>query len=277
MTSPAPPASPAARLLAALAFAAAIALAAWVLAYWFWQFTSTAEAPAVASRPPVTVDRDVIAIALGGAPGGGAVNAAAPDAAPFVLKGVVAALGRRPASAIVNTGGRDSTVMQGQEIMPGIRLAKVFPDAVEIERAGVLSRVPLEFRSAQRPGSASGKAAGVAPRGSFTLNVRQSAGNQFAFSRRELDNSLKDPQSVQFTGRVGSAPGGGARIDDAPSGSLADRLGLQKGDVIRAINGQSIASPGDLARLYQQFGSLSRIEAEVQRGAGVIRLTYSIQ
>ena len=43
------------------------------------------------------------------------------------------------------------------------------------------------------------------------------------------------------------------------------------------MNGQAVASPGDLARLYTQFGTISAIQAEVQRGSAIVQLSYAIQ
>ncbi len=72
-------------------------------------------------------------------------------------------------------------------------------------------------------------------------------------------------------------PGGGVRMEAAPAGSLAAKLGLQPGDIIKKVNGQTVASTGDLARLYQQFATLSLIQAEVQRGPATVQLSYAIQ
>ncbi len=82
---------------------------------------------------------------------------------------------------------------------------------------------------------------------------------------------------MSYLGVIGMPPGGGVRMEAAPAGSLAQKLGLQPGDVIRKINGQAVASSGDLARIYQQFGTTSVINAEVQRGAQTVQLSYSIQ
>src|SRR5437868_4433835 len=81
------------------------------------------------------------------------------------------------------------------------------------------------------------------------------ANNDFSFARKDLDTALRDPGQLGYLGQIGVAPGGGVRLDAAPPGSLAAKLGLQPGDVIRRVNGQSISSPGDLARLYQQFAT----------------------
>jgi len=43
------------------------------------------------------------------------------------------------------------------------------------------------------------------------------------------------------------------------------------------MNGQNVASSGDLARLYQQFATISLVQAEVQRGSATVQLSYAIQ
>ena len=114
---------------------------------------------------------------------------------------------------------------------------------------------------------------GVSP----TPTLTKSGANNFSLSRRELDDALRDPQQLGYLGQIGMPPSGGVRMDAAPGGSLAQKLGLQPGDIIKKVNGQNVASPGDLARLYQQFGTLSMIQAEVQRGSATIQLSYAIQ
>ena len=111
----------------------------------------------------------------------------------------------------------------------------------------------------------------------FRLNVSRTGTQSFAFSRKELDDALRDPNQLNYLGQIGAPPGGGVRMENAPAGSLAQKLGLQPGDIIRTVNGQRVASPGDLARLYQQFATLSLIQAEVQRGSATLQLSYAIQ
>jgi hypothetical protein len=71
------------------------------------------------------------------------------------------------------------------------------------------------------------------------------------------------------------------RIERAPSGSLAERLGLQPGDVIRSVNGQRIQNEDDVRRLYEQFnqtrrppGSFSRDGATTRRFACATRCNH---
>ena len=111
----------------------------------------------------------------------------------------------------------------------------------------------------------------------FKLNVAKSGANNYALSRKELDDALRDPNQLGFLGQLGMPPGGGVRMEAAPTGSLAQKLGFQPGDIIQKINGQNVASSGDLARLYTQFATLSLVQAEVQRGGATVQLSYAIQ
>ena len=111
----------------------------------------------------------------------------------------------------------------------------------------------------------------------FKLNVARTGSNNYSLSRKELDDALRDPNQLTYLGVIGMPPGGGVRMEATPSGSLAQKLGLQAGDVIKKINGQPVASSGDLARFYQQFATTSVINAEVQRGSQTLQLSFAIQ
>jgi general secretion pathway protein C len=147
----------------------------------------------------------------------------------------------------------------------------VEPDHVVILRAGVRERIDLDTRMDPVPRPVAGKPSG------FRLPVSRTGTNSFSFSRKDLEDALKDPGQLNFLGRIGIPPGGGVRLDEAPPGSLAARLGLQPGDVIRKVNGQAVASAGDLARLHQQFATTSLIQTEIQRGSATLQLHYTIQ
>jgi general secretion pathway protein C len=241
---------------------------AWQLAHWTWVFIAPAPraAPADDSRP---VDLAAVARLFG---------AAAPAENPVVdslglkLKGVIAPDAGPIASAIFSTGaGRDIAVFVNRDITPGVKLVEVDPDHVVISRGGVRSRIELEAPRATAKAGAAGRAQG------FHLNVARAGAGNFSLSRRELDNALRDPNQLGYLGQIGMPPGGGVRMESAPPGSLAQKLGLQAGDIIKKVNGQAVASTGDLARLYTQFATLSAIQAEVQRGPATVQLTYSIQ
>ncbi|HET9576349.1 MAG TPA: type II secretion system protein N [Usitatibacter sp.] len=267
MTPDAP--SRAQRMAEALLAIALVLVLAWQLAYWTWRFVAP---PAKSEAAASGGDVDLAAIArLFGAAAPAGTTAASTSG--LRLKGVIAPTPGVAASAIFSTGsGKDIAVFLGSEVQPGVKLAEVHPDHVMLSRNGVSERLDLEVLRA----SARLAAPGAQTRG-FHLNVARSGANSFSLSRKELDDALRDPNQLNYLGQIGVPPGGGVRMEAAPAGSLASKLGLQPGDVIRKVNGQSVASPGDLARLYQQFATISLVQAEVQRGSQTLQLNYQIQ
>jgi general secretion pathway protein C len=250
---------------------ALVVVLAWQLAHWTWVFLAP---PRVAAIPDGDTAPDLAAIAklFGGSLPAGERTAAGPGG--LHLKGVVAPTPGQAASAVFSTGsGKDISVFVGREVQPGMKLIEVKPDHVIVSRAGVQERVDLDaMRSATGPrNSRDTRAAG------FRINVARTGSNNYALSRKELDDALRDPNQLGYLGAIGQKPGGGAVIQGAPGGSLAQKLGLEPGDVIKKVNGQVVASPGDLARLYQQFGTLSLVQAEVQRGSATLQISYAIQ
>jgi general secretion pathway protein C len=253
-----------------LAIVALTLVLAFQLAHWTWVFIAPPEVARTA-EPDGGVDMAAIARLFGASP---PASAASASTSGLRLKGVVAPDAGPIASAIFSTGGgKDIAVFVDREITPGVKLVEVKPDHVIVSRNGIAERIELE---AARSTGAGPNARGVRPQG-FRVNVARAGSNSYAFSRKELDDALRDPNQLNYLGVIGMPPGGGVRMEAAPSGSLAQKLGLQPGDVIRKINGQPVASSGDLARFYQQFATTSTINAEIQRGSQTVQLSYSIQ
>jgi general secretion pathway protein C len=254
-----------------LVVAALVVLLAYQLAHWTWVFVAPGPVAAVPDGEPA-VNLAAVAKLFGAGPPANSSGAVA-STSGLRLKGVIAPDQGAAASAIFSTGaGKDIAVFVDREVQPGVKLLEVKPDHVIVSRAGERERIDLDTRRASpATASASGRVVG------FRINVAKSGANSFSLSRKELDDALRDPNQLAYLGQIGMPPGGGVRMDAAPSGSLAQKLGLQPGDIIKKVNGQGLASPGDLARLYQQFATLSTIQAEVQRGGATVQLSYAIQ
>lgn len=254
-------ATPFGRLVTALL---AIALA-WVAARWTWALVLS---PGGAWAPPAVAGVDLAAAAR--LFGGDSQVATARGSSGLRLKGVVAPSAGSAGAAVINVNGKDVAVLIGAEIQPGVKLEDVEPDHVVVSRGGVRERIDLETRLAAVPRSVGGQASG------FRLTVNRSGPAAFAFSRKDLESALKDPNQLGYLGKIGMPPGGGVRLDEAPPGSLANRLGLQPGDIIKRVNGQAVASAGDLARLHQQFATTSLVQAEILRGGQTVQLNYTV-
>jgi general secretion pathway protein C len=266
-TTPAP-ASRAHRILDALLVIALVLVLAWQLAYWTWRFAAPPAVVEARTDAGGNVDLAAIAKLFGGAPS--AVSSTQNASRNGLrLKGVIAPTPGVAASAIFSTGsGKDLAIYVGHEVQPGVKLKEVHPDHVILSRNGVDERLDLE---PMRGGAAPAK---TARQRGFHLNVARSGENAYSLSRKELDDALRDPNQLNYLGQIGIPPGGGVRMEAAPAGSLAAKLGLRPGDIIRKVNGQAVASPGDLARRYQQFATTNTVTAEVQRGGLTLPWNY---
>jgi S1-C subfamily serine protease len=112
------------------------------------------------------------------------------------------------------------------------------------------------------------------------VNVQQRGTGDYAFSRTDLDRALREPGQLANLGALSVSAEAGVRIERAPPGSLAERLGLRPGDVIRSVNGQQIQNDDDLRRLYDQFNQTRQtawVVFEGRRNDAPLRLRYTVQ
>lgn len=114
----------------------ALALLAWVLAYWSWLW--------LLPRPQPRGDDTPLAVASGASPaalfGVAPRTAGAPPATGLALRlqGVVAAEQNARGYAVLQIDAkRVVAVLAGDEVAPGVRLAEVHADHVILERGGL--------------------------------------------------------------------------------------------------------------------------------------------
>ena len=139
--------------LSRLALAASCALLAWILAFWFWNWS----APEYKGRAHGLVDAAAVRLAESGIfgraelPGNAVAGAGAPAASgdPRLIGVLAEADGRGWALLKLSQGGV-KLLREGQEIEAGNRLEKVLPAAVEISKAGERRTLPLRASEAPR-------------------------------------------------------------------------------------------------------------------------------
>ena len=241
------------------------------LAWWAWHFTTPSlRSPALVTSSATAVDTNFGRQLFGDT--GPVVTASSVPQGGIRLRGVYSTEGTTLSAAVLNLGGRDQAVKIGQALANGVTLAEVHADHVIISRSGLRERIDLD-----RYDSRIARQTVAAPVTQLRLNVTSTGTNAYALSRQELNGVFQDPRQWAFTGRIVNAANGGVRFEEAPSGSLPDKLGIKPGDIITGINGQPVNSQGDLVRLYQQFGTLQVVRAEVRRGGAPVMLSYTIQ
>ena len=252
------------------------------LAWWSWHFfapatTQDASNSSTGADSGDVTDYKKLARQLFGGDGSATVatNNDGANKSDISLKGVFAVDGNTLSAAVVNLGGKDQVARLNQELSNGVKLTEVHADYIIVSRAGVTEKIMLDsFRNAKGTSIAAGT---INTAAGFRLNVAPAGTNSYSLSRQELNTVLQDPRQLEFLGRIGNAPSGGIRVEDAPTNSLSGKLGLRPGDVISSINGQPVNGTGDLARLYQQFATLSQVRIELKRGGAPMLLTYAVQ
>jgi len=258
------------------------------LAWWSWHFiapgvTGDGSNTSIGAGLEPAADYKKLARQLFGGDGSTTIaNTDAPIAISDIsLKGVFAVDGKTLSAAVVNLGGKDQVVVLNQALPNGAKLTEVHADYIMISRSGIVGageKIMLDqFRSSKVAGSGIGNGNNNLANAGFRLNVATAGTNTYSLSRQELNTVLQDPRQLEFLGRIGNAPSGGIRVDDAPANSLSSKLGLRPGDIISNINGQPVNGTGDLARLYQQFATLSQVRIELKRGGAPMLLTYAVQ
>ena len=114
---------------------AAVVMLALVLAYWSWILFAPRPVPRVEIRAEPAGHVAAAGALFGRVQQNTVIDA--PTVAAIALIGVVAATGDGPGYAVVRLDTKLLTVRAGEDIAPGFRLERVFPDHVTLERNGV--------------------------------------------------------------------------------------------------------------------------------------------
>ena len=117
-----------------------------VLAYWSWVWF----APSAVPRAPAAVQLAGRASAAGGLFGVAqqGSGAAADGSGSLLLMGVMAAADGEVGQAVLRLDGKRSlAVLEGEDIVPGLRLTEVHVDHIVLERNGVRETLALPEKS----------------------------------------------------------------------------------------------------------------------------------
>ena len=205
------------------------------------------------------------------------VSPSARKAAPLVDKGNIKLFGTRPGqngmgSAILSDNGQPQAVFKtGQTLNKGAVLTAVYSDRVEISRNGDVRAVYLHDRATQEKRqliksstqqAATRSQANITPSRAAPQQAQQTKARSFFPSQRTRarPNARQKRASANVLSSLNlSASGSGLKIGSGAKADVLDGLGLSQGDVITAINGQSVSSKSAMANMYRQL----------QRGGGM--------
>jgi len=157
----------------------------------------------------------------------------------FRLRGTI--ISQHITGAFLESGGRVFFVKEGEEFK-GYTVSYVYKDKVILKRGGNTYELRLEIRKSK--GGASGKA----------LSLDKPSG-EVVVSRREIEKITADPAKmftqIRLVPYVKGGETKGFIFEWVKPGSIFDRLGIRRGDILVSINNMSIRSGEDAFRILQ--------------------------
>jgi general secretion pathway protein C len=195
----------------------------------------------------------------------------------LVLTGIIAAGGESYALISVNGAAQEPFAI-GDEVTAGAVLDAVYSDRVILVRGGVSESLILEGMpppidvAAPAPPQTQAPVSG----GEKYADIIRNTPNQFYVPRNLITEQLKKPQELLTQAMMVPNADGGYLVREVQPGGAFEKLGLQVGDVVRAVNGQPLNSVNDAMRMYQQLRFLRAVRVDVTRGGQPETLQYNI-
>ncbi|MBK9605521.1 MAG: hypothetical protein IPO58_03505 [Betaproteobacteria bacterium] len=273
-----------ARVLAALMLLCALAVFAWVAAYWIWRAAEPAAVPAAVREDTDWSGRILSGSALGFVRTEAAAAAAPQAVAAAAIEGRIRLLGiAREAGGKRKSGGQALFRVDGRRVLwlrvgedldPGITLAAVDADGVRITREGREIRLPLRERAPAVPRAVPGAPVASVAKAPATAAVARAPATaadacKLAPEQRARAYILR-PEIVDGVMREKSGwadlfkPAAEGLVVQNPGGTGA-MLGLYGNDVLTRADGAQLSGPDDVLRLVMQ--PLARNESVVVTGA----------
>lgn len=231
-------------------------------------FANSANSGASSKR----VQRSVERYHLFGEAGKAVVVSEKPKDAPktrlrLTLKGVFTAQDVSESGAIIAETGKSSEYYRIGEELPGnVRLAEVYPDHVLLDRAGNYESLYFDEKTAS---SQIAKVPQKTKRRSNDVSTPED------FIEEATARLSENPTRALASVGLGVAEGGGYVFQG--NNPMLSGMNLQKGDVIRSVNGHSL---GDLEQDKKMMGSLyhqGSVEVEVVRDGASFFVNYPLR
>jgi len=196
----------------------------------------------------------------------------------------------KPWAIIQDDGGKQNLYQVGQSIPGAGKLLEVESSRVILLHNG--HRVALDLpRQAPQPGPAMKPP----PRPGFlhrmprrmeggidrpNPGIRRLGGNNYQLARTTVDSSLKNMAplftQIRATPQIENGVASGYRLTEIQPGSLFQQIGLQDGDLLKSVNGQTVGDPAKAMMMLQSLQSQPSITLNVVRNGTPTTLHYNI-
>jgi general secretion pathway protein C len=175
----------------------------------------------------------------------------------LVLNGTVASEIRNYSVAIISDGGKDQEVyIIGDSVGNNAHLHAIYADRVVLNENGMLTnlKLPREFKDA--------------PAGSTrrtTSSTRQPSNNTNSIQAVVTKNLSKLTDVIRPTPYRVQGQQVGFRVYPGRDRKQFAALGLQPGDIIRDIDGQSLTDASQAMQVFQSLGTADQVTVTIDR------------
>ena len=141
----------------ALIWLAALFILSWISSQWFWRANAPAPVvlPTQTLSDPLLAAQAIVSRHLMGESQQTKQGPSSPSNSQYQLIGsMTASKHRKGFAVIVEEGKSPVSVVEGEELAPGITLSKVFPNKVELNRQGHIEFLEMNDKAILRQGGA---------------------------------------------------------------------------------------------------------------------------
>ncbi len=233
-------------------------------------FGDMAAAPAVEQEPTVMND----------------IEASSDTQLNLVLRGVIGSSTETAARAIIVAGDKADVYAVGDDLPVGnkVSLAKILDVRVIINNNGNFESLWMFKDDPNAPRLTSSFApqpANVAsnfqPQQLNTDNapVHDSPSVRNEPSMAEVNKTLADVVAMSIYREGGQVVG--YKIRPGRNAEVFDSLGLQTDDIVTAVNGVPLSTPGKIMEIYKSMGSATSANLEIRRGGSTVNLDVMLK
>ncbi len=181
------------------------------------------------------------------------------------------------AAAILLVHGKQAVYWLGDEVAPGVRLVEVGADYAVVEHGGRRERLalikPKQAAFSPRPMPAPKRTVARAP----VVPQVQRRRIPRPWLRRQLAHLPEILRQARVVPRYENGKFAGFMITNIVPGSVYEKIGLQNGDVIQAVNGVVVKTPQEAMQLYEKLKDASHIAVKIKRRGVEMTLNYEMR
>lgn len=215
------------------------------------------------------------------------VNVDAPDTKlRLELKGVLTAATQKESSAIIAEKGRGGDYFKvGDKVQGRTKLAAVYPDKVILDTNGKMETLKFEDKKGVNIQANKPKFSSRSSSRPKSNNRAKDFQKRLGKSRNPKDfvNMAKDMLNDDARGAVKNmglesvSPGSSQGYRVGPSASMLLGLGMQVGDIVLSVNGQSVGNVDQDQMLLDEVVSSGNAKVEIQRGSRRFVINHSLK